>query len=94
LLSRAVAAGMDKSERSPKTYHLDEAHVDDVRELRLQREQRERGSFSDADLANEALELGVAALELFEERAPDLSPQARKAIVRQAVLDELRESEE
>jgi len=67
--------------------------VEQLDELAAEWDEREAGRVSRSEVAREALALGLDALELVDDDPSlrRLSTRDRRALVRQAILDELRE---
>lgn len=79
--------------RRPMTFNLDEDVSEKIDELKHKRDSRQTSSVSRSDIANDALELGLVALELMDERAPEKHPVERRHMLQSAVLELFRESE-
>lgn len=72
---------------------LPDAQVQRLDDLAANWDEREVGTVSRSQVAREALALGLEAMDLIDDR-PELrrlSTRDRRAVVRQAILDELSE---
>jgi len=73
--------------------NLDDGLLEDLDELKREWDARETRTVSRSDVANEAVNIGLAVLEQLDERQPNLTSRQRRMIARQAILDHLRDEE-
>lgn len=74
--------------------YLDEATIDELDEIKRQRDQLQRDSASRTAVAADAIELGLACLAVLDDEDPHKPIQPQKHIVRQALLDFYRDQDE
>lgn len=74
--------------------YLEEDTIDQLDEIKRERDMKQRDAASRTAVAADAIQLGLAALDVLEEEDPYKPIQPQTHIVRQALFDFYRERDE
>lgn len=81
-------------ERTPMTANVEAELVEQLDERKRELDARDAKTVSRSDVVNEVLLLGLATVDILDDEAPTMHARERKHVVRQAMLDHFRASEE
>lgn len=74
--------------------YLDEDVIDELDEIKRERDRLGREHASRSAVAADAIQLGLVALEFFEERDPRMPPASKRTALYQALEDLYAEGDE